>query len=288
MKVERRPIGFDLFAGAGGMSLGFEQAGFDVVAAFDSAQHNVETHKKNFPKCVAFRRDLSKTSGGQLRKDAKLGRKKIDVIFGGPPCQGFSEIGKRLIADPRNQLLFHFSRLIRELKPRYFVLENVEGLTLGDSENLLDSLILRVKRAGYGVVEPIQVLDAADFGVPQRRRRVFILGFQHGETPPDYPVACPLRNGLGRIVKPKVIDAIRDLRKIGEQTDSFDSDVFCECLGRPSYYAKVLRGEVADPDDRSPRRKRNGDGLSGCLITHFPHIWVPFSANYLRWASHRP
>jgi len=279
MKVEQRPIGVDLFAGVGGMSLGFEQAGFEVVAAFDFALHNVETHTKNFPKCAAFQRDLSIASGDQLRKDAKLGKKSIDVVFGGPPCQGFSEIGKRLMADPRNQLLFHFSRLVRELQPRYFVLENVEGLMMGDSEDLLDSFVLRVRRAGYAVVEPIQVLDAADFGVPQRRRRVFVLGFKQGETAPDYPSPSPFRNKRGRIIRPKVIDAIRDLEKLGNRTDLFDSDVFCGPLGIPSYYAKVLRGDVADTDDRSPPRKRNGEGLSGCLRTrHADEIIDRFSA----------
>jgi DNA (cytosine-5)-methyltransferase 1 len=261
------------------MSLGFEQAGFDVVAAFDIELHNVETYKKNFATGPAFQCDLSKAAGDQLRKKAKLGRKRIDVVFGGPPCQGFSEIGKRLLTDPRNQLLFHFSRLVRQLKPRYFVLENVEGLTLGDSQDLLDSFLLRVKRAGYDVVEPVQVLDAVDYGIPQRRHRLFVLGFERGLPPPSYPLPCPLRNSQGRIVEPKVIDAIRDLRKVVDRQDPSDSDVFLGRLGRPSYYAKLLRGEVLDPDDQSIPRKRNGDGLSGCLRTwHSDDVVERFSA----------
>lgn len=278
MKVEQRPIGVDLFAGVGGMSLGFEQAGFDVVAGFDIELHNVETYKKNFPARPAFQCDLSKATGDQLRKKAKLGKKRIDVVFGGPPCQGFSEIGKRLLADPRNQLLFHFSRLVRQLKPRYFVLENVEGLTFGDSKDLLNSFLLRVKRAGYDVVEPVRVLDAADYGVPQRRLRLFVLGFERGLPSPSYPPPCPLRNSQGRIVEPKVIDAIRDLQKVVDRQDAYDSDVFLGRLGRPSYYAKLLRGEVADPDDQSVSRERNGDGLSGCLRTwHSDEVVERFS-----------
>ena len=278
MKVEQRPIGVDLFAGVGGMSLGFEQAGFDVVAGFDIELHNVETYKKNFPARPAFQCDLSKATGDQLRKKAKLGKKRIDVVFGGPPCQGFSEIGKRLLANPRNQLLFHFSRLVRQLKPRYFVLENVEGLTFGDSKDLLNSFLLRVKRAGYDVVEPVRVLDAADYGVPQRRLRLFVLGFERGLPSPSYPPPCPLRNSQGRIVEPKVIDAIRDLQKVVDRQDAYDSDVFLGRLGRPSYYAKLLRGEVADPDDQSVSRERNGDGLSGCLRTwHSDEVVERFS-----------
>ncbi len=261
------------------MSLGFEQAGFDVVAAFDIESHNVETYTKNFPTGPAFQCDLSKATGDQLRTKAKLGKKRIDVVFGGPPCQGFSEIGKRLLADPRNQLLFHFSRLVRQLKPRYFVLENVEGLTLGDSKSLLNSFLLRVRRAGYDVVEPIQVLNAADYGIPQRRHRLFVLGFQRGLTRPTYPAPCPLHNSRGEIIEPTVNDAIRDLQKTGSQKESCELDVFVGRLGRPSYYAKLLRGEAKDPNDCSIPRKRNGGGLSGCLTTcHSDEVVERFTA----------
>jgi len=100
----KKPIAIDLFCGAGGMSLGFEQAGFNVVAAFDSQEFNVETHARNFPNTKAFVRDLARLDGGQLRKLARIGRRNIDVVFGGPPCQGFSLTGTRKFEDERNQL----------------------------------------------------------------------------------------------------------------------------------------------------------------------------------------
>src|ERR1700675_3376818 len=110
-------IGVDLFAGVGGMTLGFQQAGFNVVAAIDIEKINIETHKTNFPECRTWCTDLAKTSGEQIRKETGLKNKHIDVAFAGPPCQGFSLIGKRSRRDPRNLLLLELPRLIVELAP---------------------------------------------------------------------------------------------------------------------------------------------------------------------------
>src|ERR1035438_2345757 len=110
-----RPKSIDLFCGAGGMSLGFEQAGFDVRAAFDCEPWNIATHRKNFPKAVAETVDLSKETGDSLRQKGYLNTQEIDVVFGGPPCQGFSVGGKRDLEDERNLLVYSFARLVREL-----------------------------------------------------------------------------------------------------------------------------------------------------------------------------
>jgi len=171
-KPRNRPTGVDLFCGVGGMSLGFEQAGFDVVAAVDFEPRHVETHSKNFPTCETVCADLSAISGAELRSKTGIGDSHIDVVFAGPPCQGFSLIGKRLKNDPRNLLLFDLARLIGELSPSYFAVENVEGILLGDAKNVLADFVGRLKKSGYCIVEPVQVLDAAEFGVPQLRRRV--------------------------------------------------------------------------------------------------------------------
>lgn len=101
----RRPVGVDLFCGAGGMSLGFEQAGIDIVAAVDSEPIHIVTHKTNFPNCQVLLADLSRLSGDELRNATGLEGKAIDVLFGGPPCQGFSRGGRRQLDDPRNTLL---------------------------------------------------------------------------------------------------------------------------------------------------------------------------------------
>src|SRR5262245_5431030 len=110
-----RPKAIDLFRGAGGMSLGFEQAGFEVVAAFDVEQFNVDTHKRNFPTTLTFKANLSSETGGSLRKLANLNGIELDVVFGGPPCQGFSFGGRQNVNDERNLLVYEFARLVREL-----------------------------------------------------------------------------------------------------------------------------------------------------------------------------
>ena len=157
------------------MSLGFEQAGFDIVAAVDIDEIHAATHAKNFPGCKTLVADLSYLSGDALRSEAELQDNEIDVLFGGPPCGGFSIMGRRKVDDPRNKLLDHFARLVDELSPRYFVVENVEGLLMGTMTEVLDEFLSRVECAGYSTVSPIQRLFATDFGVPQNRRRVFIL-----------------------------------------------------------------------------------------------------------------
>src|SRR5438552_948369 len=140
-----RPTSIDLFCGAGGMTLGFEQAGFDVLAAFDLEEINVATHQTNFPGTAAFPVDLSQKTGDSLRQLAKLNGTEIDVVFGGPPCQGFSFGGRQDMEDERNLLVYDFARLVRQLRPKYFVMENVKGLTSPNARPILDSFVRRIK-----------------------------------------------------------------------------------------------------------------------------------------------
>ena len=130
-----RPIGVDLFAGAGGMSLGFDQAGFDVVAAVELDPVHAAVHKYNFPRCAVLPRSVTDVSGDDIRAAAGIGNRRVDVVFGGAPCQGFSLIGQRALDDPRNGLVKDFVRIVRELDAAYFVFENVKGLTVGSTGN---------------------------------------------------------------------------------------------------------------------------------------------------------
>ena len=137
----KRPIGVDLFAGAGGMSLGFEQAGFDVAAAVEYDPVHCATHEFNFPGCAAICRGVADIDGKHIREHSRIGDRPVDVLFGGAPCQGFSMIGKRALDDPRNSLVHHFVRLVVELKASYFVFENVRGLTVGAHRKFLEQII---------------------------------------------------------------------------------------------------------------------------------------------------
>jgi DNA (cytosine-5)-methyltransferase 1 len=256
MQSIERPLAVDLFCGAGGLSLGFEQAGFHVVAAVDFNPVNTATYSQNFPATKTICADISGLTGSQIRNSCGLKAERIDVVFGGPPCQGFSTIGKRNMADPRNELIFQFARIVAELKPRYFVLENVAGLLHTPSRAVIERALDQLRSEDFQCVLPLQVLDAQGFGVPQRRRRVFVLGFLAGEEPPAYPVP--------RHAEVTVWDAIGDLRGIrGDRL--FSEDEFIGRLGPPSRYSTKLRLR----DERVQ--------LSGCLLSrHSPNVTQRF------------
>ena len=169
-----RPIGIDLFAGAGGLSPGFEQAGFDVAAAVEIDPVHCAVHKFNFPKTAIVPRSVSAPSAA--------------AGANGPPCQGFSLIGHRVLDDPRNRLVLEFVRIVSELNARTFVFENVKGLTIGKHKAFLNELVAAFDVAGYDVRVPWKVLNAGHFGTPQFRERLILLGCRKGGTLPDYPV----------------------------------------------------------------------------------------------------
>jgi DNA (cytosine-5)-methyltransferase 1 len=268
-----RPIGIDLFAGAGGLSLGFEQAGFDIVAAVEVDPIHCATHEFNFPDCAVICGDVTKLSGKHIRQVAELGSREIDVVFGGAPCQGFSMIGKRALDDPRNRLVREFARLVFELKARYFVFENVKGLTVGKHRKLLDELVDEFNTLGYQVKLPYQVLNAASFGVPQDRRRLFLLGWKKGLPEIDYPQLrtrpCTKQKegDLFLPLGPSVWEAIGDLPNIEDYPELFDRDWIRARFAKPSLYAMNLRGYKVGDDDYSYRRKWDPHLLTSSLRT---------------------
>jgi len=198
-----RPTAIDLFCGAGGMSLGFEQAGFDIVSAVEIDPIHAAVHKYNFQNCNIICDDIVELTGVDICSNID-----IDVLIGGPPCQGFSLIGKRDMDDPRNSLVSHFFRMIKEIKPKYFVMENVQGLVIGDAKKYLENMIADIELFDYTVVKPYKVLNAKDYGVPQSRQRLFLLGYRKDQTEPQYQ--------LGISKNPTVNDAIGDLPNIDE------------------------------------------------------------------------
>lgn len=247
-----RPIGIDLFAGAGGMSLGFEQAGFDVRAAVEIDPIHCAVHKFNFPECVVIPRSVIGLSAKEIRRLADLGNGQIDVVFGGPPCQGFSLIGQRSLNDPRNKLVLEFVRLVAELNAKAFVFENVKGLTVGCQRVFLNEIIEAFQSVGYDVREKWSVLDAADFEVPQHRQRLILLGARRGAPIPEYPEPMcipadakisqklPIKKSLSR--GPTCKDAIGDLPDADTFLELNNSDaVTIRSLGRASSYARELR-----------------------------------------------
>lgn len=253
-----RPIGIDLFAGAGGLSLGFEQAGFDVVAAVDIDPIHCAAHKFNFPNCATVCKSVLDLTGDELRQSADIGSRDLDIVFGGAPCQGFSLIGKRALDDSRNQLVYHFVRLVTELKPKYFAFENVRGLTIGKHRRFLQEIIEAFQGAGYSVATDYQVLNAADYGVPQDRRRLFLLGARAGLAAPTYP------QPVGRTT---VGQAIGDIPDAEAFSDLWERDWTKIKLGKPSIYAAYLRCNKDDPHDFGYRRRFDPSLLTNSLLT---------------------
>ena len=243
-----RPLVVDLFAGAGGLSLGFEQAGFDVAASVEVDPVHAAVHHYNFPASVAICRSVVSLSGAQIRSLAGIGDRDIDAVCGGAPCQGFSTIGKRALDDPRNNLVQHFCRLVRELQPKYAVFENVRGLTMGAHKAFLNEIIETLSADGYTVNLPYQVLNAADHGVPQDRKRLFLLAARHGQVLPDYP---------GKAARVTVLEAIGDLPDADQFEALLGSDHVVARLGPRSVYARKLRGEALDVGDFSHPRSWN-------------------------------
>lgn len=242
-----RPIGVDLFAGAGGLSLGFESAGFDVVAAVEYDPIHCATHEFNFPHCAALCASVSDVTGNDIRSRSRIGKAEIDVVFGGAPCQGFSLIGKRSLDDPRNRLVYDFVRLVSELHPKYFVFENVKGLTVGDHKRFLYEIIAEFQKRGYKVIEKYQVLNAAEFGVPQDRRRLFLLG-SRGDWPlPAYPAPTHRVGDASLLIdlpkSPTVWHAISDLPCVEHFPELLQQDWVFAKFGTATKYSKLLRAK---------------------------------------------
>jgi len=288
-----RPLAVDLFAGAGGLSLGLEQAGFDVAAAVEYDPIHAAVHEFNFPDSTTFCRDVTVMTGDEIREGSSIQAREIEVVAGGPPCQGFSMIGKRALDDPRNSLLAEFTRLVLELRPRYFILENVAGLTVGNHRQLLDEVIEAMGAAGYDTLLPYKVLQAADFGTPQSRKRLILMGARKGLAVPEYPQPlCLPRHIDGSLpdavffpalpVGPSVIDALGDLPDADQFEELLAEDCVRAKFGRPSDYAAALRAATSERDDYSHPRDFRADLLTSSTRT------VHTSTSIRRFAATAP
>lgn len=282
--MTERPIGIDLFAGAGGMSLGFEQAGFDIAACVEIDPIHCATHEFNFPQTKTICASVADITGDEIRRRANLGKRKIDVVFGGAPCQGFSMIGKRALDDPRNRLVYHFVRIVKELDARYFVFENVKGLTVGAHRKFLEEIVEEFSAGGYDVLLPWQVLNAAEFGVPQDRRRLFLLGAKRGTRLPAYPKrttrkAGSMQGDMELSVGPCVWDALQDLPEAEAHSELIDGDSVRARFGEPGRYALMLRGLTNAEEDYSHPRIYDRDVLtSSARADHTPLSRKRFAA----------
>ncbi|MGI0026899.1 MAG: DNA cytosine methyltransferase [Nitrosopumilaceae archaeon] len=181
----------DLFCGAGGFTIGFSKSGWRPLLAADNNENVVKTHEHNYPLLPFFPKDLSLKEN---RKEivSKFKGKEIGIMVGGPPCQGFSIFGKRRFVntrgynpskDPRNDLVYAFIDILAEISPRWFVMENVSGLANLDEGDFLKDIMKKFRKAGYSNLEA-RILNTADYGVPQLRKRLLIIGNKTGHIIP--------------------------------------------------------------------------------------------------------
>ncbi|MFH1745025.1 MAG: DNA (cytosine-5-)-methyltransferase [bacterium] len=174
----------DLFCGSGGLSKGFEWAGFNIVAANDNFNYACETYKNNHKKTILIEGDITNKDVKEKLYNSIKG-KKIDIIIGGPPCQGFSYAGKRIVDDPRNFLFKEFVEVVKKIKPKVILVENVEGILTSNNGKTFESIKESFSDLGYKMHG--KKMHAVKFGVPQKRKRVVMIGVLSGNPEDCYP-----------------------------------------------------------------------------------------------------
>lgn len=197
----------DSFCGAGGLGLGLQQAGFDIRLSFDIDKKCIDTiyENKKYFNHMAVVADISDMLDGKALSLCNMKRGELFLLAGGPPCQGFSIQRRGEDTDPRNQLVFKYAKLVEELFPKYFVMENVSGIAGKRGKTILEQLIDELIGIGYEV--HIALLDAQNYGVPQRRKRYIIVGERndmgiHYQYPMPMEESRTVRDVIGKLPEP--------------------------------------------------------------------------------------
>jgi len=217
------------FAGCGGSSLGYKMAGFKELLAIDWDDNSEKTFKINFPNVPFWNKDITKVSGQEILKETNLKKGELDVLDGSPPCQGFSTAGKRVIQDNRNDLFKEFVKLVNELEPKVFVMENVPGMMRGDMKGKFNEILKVLKETNYLV--KCKLLNAKYFGVPQSRERLFFIGIRKDLN--KEPIFPKPNNKIISIQK-----ALKNIKELGEKKTPSDK--------RAKYIKEMKQGEKLD------------------------------------------
>lgn len=235
----------DLFCGCGGLSYGFEQEGFETVLGIDNDEAAIDTFKLNHPHSETILGDIREITD-EMVLDA-LSNQDIDIVVGGPPCQGLSLSGPRRLEDPRNQLYLSFIRIVNLLKPKFVLIENVPGMVSLFKGKIKDEIIKSLEELGYTV--NFKILKASHYGVPQHRRRVFFVGSLEGKNF-EFPEETHAEEA--DILLPKMVstyEAISDLPlledSLGELIQEYPTEAknsYQELMRRKS---KVIHNHIA-------------------------------------------
>ncbi len=236
----------DLFCGAGGLSKGFEWAGFNIIAANDNYKQACDTYRANHPGTVLVEGDITKKEVKEALFEV-VKDKDIDIIVGGPPCQGFSHAGKRLIDDPRNFLFKEYVEIVKKVKPKVVVLENVEGILTMNQGKSFESIKESFRELGYELAG--KKLYAVKYGVPQKRKRVVMIGVLESSPEDCYPEEIFNNENQFLTVK-EVISDLPEIKVNG------GSDVIDFKTDPKSPYQKFMSGLISVEDFVKTLRQR--------------------------------
>ena len=275
MRMEKYTC-IDSFSGAGGLGLGLIRAGFDVILSFDIDQKCIDTINSNptFFRHKAVTADINNMLNGELLRICGLKRGELFLLAGGPPCQGFSIQRRGSDIDERNQLVFKYAQLVTELYPKFFLMENVSGIAGKRGKTILQQLLEDLEAIGYAV--HIELLDAQEYGVPQRRKRYIIVGERkdlgtHYEYPKASMMRKTVRDTIGTLPPPPENgldhpeihlhrrDKLSDLNlkrinsiKEGQGRDDLPDNLLADChrlssdaIGYRNVYGRMAWDEVA-------------------------------------------
>lgn len=252
-RVESIPTVLSLFSGGGGLDIGFERAGYKILAASDNEPSAQETFAENWPK-VPFICDDIRMLSADAFIDA-MGGRRPDVIVGGPPCQGFSTLGARHSSDPRNQLVNDFVRIANAVRPQAVLIENVRAISTEYSGRYRDHIMRAFSEIGYRM--KFSIIDAASFGVPQHRQRAFFVGFIDPRIEFEFPKPT---HGPDEVAYTTVGDAILDLADKGSEVPNHIALRHSETVVRR--YRFIPEGGMLPPPEELPediRRKNFGN-----------------------------
>jgi DNA (cytosine-5)-methyltransferase 1 len=256
----------DLFSGAGGMSRGFEDAGFEVLGAVEIDELAAETYELNFPRARVWTRDVRRVSATEVMRELRLRPGELDLLGGCPPCQGFSTMttlnGSRASDDRRNDLILRMTGFVRAMRPKVVLVENVPGLA---KDGRISRFVSSLRMMGYHA--QVTIVDAADYGVPQRRVRMLLIATRDGRPmrPPRRAPRRTVRDAIGRLPEAgvsgdpmhdhgedrsiEVMDLIRQIpRDGGSRLDlpmSQQLDCHIACTGFKDVYGRMAWDDVA-------------------------------------------
>src|SRR3989344_2982415 len=215
---KKKPTAIDLFSGCGGLTLGLKQAGFKVIGAVEIDSLAAETYATNHLKVKVWERDIRELKGSEILRALKIKKGELSLLAGCPPCQGFSSMrtrnGKKKIQDKRNDLVFDYLRLVKDLRPKAVMMENVPALAENRRMGVLKK---ELKKLGYETNGTPLVLNTAEYGVPQRRRRMILIGSRLGkvELPKGSDTRETVRSAIAHLPVPgKSGDLLHDFKEI--------------------------------------------------------------------------